>query len=323
MIGSIVAFVGVMALPLECRGSGNMNVEQSRDFAAGVKIKKHITDGFFAVDLKVAICDNGQFCSSKAATVVDRAKDQILANWLRANTSKPTSLVSTKRLTSMSKTVAQVFTPEPALPDAELDNWYETFCSAHAGQQVPLGTFITERKGTCQQRALLLKLLCDAAGITCTLVPGYDCNGGRHVWCEIIVDGTIKIFDPTWSVFGAKQHDLRYLSAEDRFGERLFQLREILPRVCEATIKQDMKSLIKADRDLLQFDKSIFGPDSLETSIDHHNLARALGQDRNYAEAIEHVERAWRIQARALGANNEHTQQSAALLQLLQSRLKP
>jgi hypothetical protein len=320
LVGSLVVlFAAIALLPQGGKAIESMDLKQARDFAAGIKIRDRIRDGFFSVDLKVAICDSGQFCSTKAATSVDTARDQVLADWLKANTPKGSHLVRPPQVEAMSRSVAQIFTPVPALTIEELDHWYESFCSKHVGQHIPLGTFMTERKGACQQRALLLKLLCDAAGLSCSLVPAYDCNGGRHVWCEVMVGNTTKIFDPTWGVYGAEQKDARYLSAEQLFGDKRFRLRELLPRICESTVSRDPKSLAKWYKDLLQLDESIFGSGSLEVSVDHHNLARALGQDRVYAEAIEHAEWARSIQSAKLGEDNENTKQSAALLQLLRS----
>lgn len=312
---------GLMLTTTDTCKAKNMPLDQSRKFAAGMKIREPLKDGFFAVDLKVPICDDGKYCSSKSATAIDRKNDSVLNEWIKQN--KPDQQISKiKQLLTLAKSVSETFTPSPPISDAEFDDWYEQYCSSRVGEHILLGEFIAQHRGACQQRALLLKAACDSSHFDCALVPGYDVNGGRHVWCEISIDGVDKIFDPTWHEYLVPVDDPKRKSAEQTFGDQCAALFQLLPSICNATVRQDAKVLVPAYEELLKIDETIFGEHSLEASIDHHNLARPLWMDGQHQEAISHAERAWQIQATILGEQNEHTLQSAALLNLFHSKRK-
>lgn len=84
-------------------------------------------------------------------------------------------------------------------------NVYITYTSRNeeADETKEIQKILSERKGICQDYALLFKALVKEAGMDAYVIDGYNCRDGAllpdpHEWCAAKVSGKWYMFDPTW-----------------------------------------------------------------------------------------------------------------------------
>ena len=84
-------------------------------------------------------------------------------------------------------------------------NVYITYTSRNeeADETKEIQKILSERKGICQDYALLFKALEKEAGMDAYVIDGYNCRDGAllpdpHEWCAAKVSGKWYMFDPTW-----------------------------------------------------------------------------------------------------------------------------
>lgn len=84
-------------------------------------------------------------------------------------------------------------------------NVYVTFTSRNEDldEAKEIQKVLTERKGICQEYALLFKAMAKEAGMNAYIVDGYNRRDGAllpdpHQWCAACIDGRWYMFDPTW-----------------------------------------------------------------------------------------------------------------------------
>ena len=84
-------------------------------------------------------------------------------------------------------------------------NVYITYTSRNeeADETKEIQKILSERKGICQDYALLFKALVKEAGMDAYVIDGYNRRDGAllpdpHEWCAAKVSGKWYMFDPTW-----------------------------------------------------------------------------------------------------------------------------
>lgn len=82
---------------------------------------------------------------------------------------------------------------------------YITYTSRNeeADETKEIQKILSERKGICQDYALLFKALVKEAGMDAYVIDGYNRRDGAllpdpHEWCAAKVSGKWYMFDPTW-----------------------------------------------------------------------------------------------------------------------------
>jgi hypothetical protein len=140
--------------------------------------------------------------------VVDRANDPVLQRTIDDARGKFGELPPKQRAQALNKYVHDLMTPNNMSAD-QLDNWSAQFSSAHKGENVMLGEFITQGKGVCSQQATLLKVLGDELGLDVRLVRGAGLDGSKainHAWVDVNLPGQNErlICDPRWNVANVK-----------------------------------------------------------------------------------------------------------------------
>jgi hypothetical protein len=75
-------------------------------------------------------------------------------------------------------------------------NFYET-------KEEKVTKVLKNRKGICENYAALFAEICQKSGVKAFVVEGYTRQNGfpdylAHAWCVAMVNGTWKLFDPTW-----------------------------------------------------------------------------------------------------------------------------
>ncbi len=85
------------------------------------------------------------------------------------------------------------------------------------------------KKGICENYAALFTAVCGQAGIESVVVIGYTKQRGfvdfiPHAWCAALVDGSWRLFDPTWGSgyvdkgkFVRKMNEDYFCAAPDAF----------------------------------------------------------------------------------------------------------
>jgi hypothetical protein len=202
--------------------------KQSVWFSAHGGIDQPLVDGMTFTGKGRYINSEGEFSAPWAATVVDKAHDSVLRETLAEaqNYLKPyRDLSMQERETQLTNFVRAKFNSHGHSP-SETDALYMRLITAHPGQRLNLGDFISQGMGGCTQQSALLKVLGDELipQAKFKIVAGNGTDGGAHINHMWVQSGD-RIFDPRRGVNGDLYADNRstYRAASDmsqsaRFG---------------------------------------------------------------------------------------------------------
>ncbi len=176
-------------------------IEQSNRFALGNEISEPILDGWQHEGFKMIIDADGKFGSDYAASLmVDRRQDKVLREMIETARHKFASLPDRKKAEALTHFCHDLFSP-PGISDDELSDWDDSFGNQHRGERLLLGEYILQKKGVCEEEAVLLKVISDELALPATLIFGFDGTAG-HVWTTIKIAGKDLVYDPTQEIYG-------------------------------------------------------------------------------------------------------------------------
>lgn len=83
----------------------------------------------------------------------------------------------------------------------DVDNMYAI--NINESREDKIAKALNTRKGICENYAAVFNDICRKCGLESEIVVGYTRQQGmltmmRHGWCAVMIDGTWKLFDPTW-----------------------------------------------------------------------------------------------------------------------------
>ena len=173
---------------------------QSNDYATQHLLSEPLQDGFkTAGQFRTFTADGAFNGSDRAATVVDRSKDQKLNEIIADAKAKFAELPDREKARALADYVNKIMGPADGNEKA-LDERYRAMMTENAGKSMMLSEFLGN--GSCTQRALLLKVLADEMGLKSDVVRG---NGGAHVWNTFSFnDGKKEIFDTRAQIYGVE-----------------------------------------------------------------------------------------------------------------------
>ncbi|MCC7530408.1 MAG: FHA domain-containing protein [Candidatus Melainabacteria bacterium] len=202
-------------LPLVEKSMSPSVLKQSNDYANNHQLSARIEDGFANAGAGTEFNSSGKFDAGyrRAATVVDRQSDPILAATIADAKQRFAHLPPEERAHKLSHYVKNLL--EPGSASSHQDDLYDLLNNRHDGKRVLLGEYIRLRQGVCSQQALLLKVLSDEfPDMRCTYVRG-SLPEGNHAWVEFDFGKGARVFDPRNPEYNGK----RYKELEHKKGE--------------------------------------------------------------------------------------------------------
>jgi protein phosphatase len=167
-------------------------IAQSNSYSNQHEISGRIQDGFRNAGAETTFAEDGSFNKGwRAATLVDRQNDEALRVAIDTAKARFGHLPERERAEAVARYAHELLNSAEPAPgrannDAQVERWSAQFGQEHAGQSIPLGTYIRQGRGVCAEQALLTKVLADEVGLNATLVRG-DKNGGNqlnHTWVD-------------------------------------------------------------------------------------------------------------------------------------------